>query len=343
LASVARCVLGIDTGGTKCDAIAVRDDGTVLGWGRYDISADTQLLSPRARNWGGVGRSHRSVAHAVRQAMEGVSCDHLHFAGLSTFVPALPEGITPQTCLHVHHFRESEAAFALAGLEHGLVVLAGTGAFVYGRTRGGAVAQLDGMGPMVGDYGSGFQIGNLAIRAGAKAQWHARHASSLGEAVREALRARSGSGGFFSVVEYMGGERDRAEIAMLAELVDAEARKGDAVAVGILRQAAGDIAETVRDLLDRLEIGQEPYAMVGIGSVATRCDLYWEHLCARVHDFAPLLTPVRPQLPPVIGMTLLGLRAIDPAGFPAARERLLAAAETMLPAFTRTTETSGNP
>ncbi len=106
------------------------------------------------------------------------------------------------------------------------------------------------------------------------------------------------------------------------QVVDSEARKGDAIATAILRQAAGDIAETVRDAVDVLAIGQEDYLLIGTGSVATRSDLYWEHLCAQVAEFAPRLTPWRSDLPAVLGVALIALNKLAAVDMPTLRENL---------------------
>jgi len=307
-----RCVLGIDSGGTKCDAVVVRDDGVAVGWGRTEYRPEPG----RQRNWGGFGRNPRSIGMAVRQAIKGLECEELHIAGLMTYMPL---GFLRESnigCIHLHSVHEEQSAFALAGVDAGLVVLAGTGAFVYGITHDGREAHLDGLGPMIGDYGSGFHIGSLALRAAGKAEWHPRHHTSLAEAILSTLKARNGEGGYWSLVEYTGSERDRAEVASLARIVDEEARKGDRIALDILQQAAAAMAETVRDVQERLEIGSEPYTMVGTGSVATNCDIFWTHLCATVADFAPHLTPWRCALPPAAGLALIALKklaAVDEA------------------------------
>ncbi len=78
-----RCILGIDSGGSKCDALVVRDDGVAIGWGQTRVG-DTPA---RGRNFGGFGRNPRSVGLAIRQAITGLKCDELHLVGLTTYFP----------------------------------------------------------------------------------------------------------------------------------------------------------------------------------------------------------------------------------------------------------------
>lgn len=301
-----RCVLGIDSGGTKCDALVVRDDGVALNWGRAEF-----LNEPyRNRNYGGYGRNPRSIGMAVRQAIKGLTCDELHIAGLATFMPLGYWRESNVGCLRLHPVDETSSALAMAGVNCGLVVLAGTGAVVYGITREGKTVYLDGMGPMVGDYGSGFHIGSMAVRAAAQADWHPRHQTSLQDAVLSTLKSRMGDAGVWSLVEFMGSDRDRAEVAALARIVDEEARKGDRIAGEIIRRAADSMAETIYDAVDRLGCAADEYTMIGTGSVASRSDLYWAHLCAQVAEFAPRLIPWRSDLPAVLGMVLIALNKL---------------------------------
>ena len=96
------------------------------------------------------------------------------------------------------------------------------------------------------------------------------------------------------------------------------------MAIAILRQAAGAIAETVYDMVARCELAAQPFPLIGSGSIATRSTIYWEHLCAAVRAFAPHCRPMRSTLPPVAGVALAGLRHLPAADLPAAEARLLA-------------------
>lgn len=301
-----KCILAIDSGGTKCDALLVRNDGAAIGWGHCGFR-DPE--SGRGRR--GSGRSEESVTLAVKKAIGDIQCDELHFISFGIQIPpALTESLA-ESRVELHLIREYDAALALAGLEWGLVALAGTGAFAYGKTSDGRTLWLDGLGPMLGDYGSGYQIGHQAIRAAARSGWHPRHETSLAEVVPEACMANYAKPSRFSLVEYMLDTRDRAEIASLARLVDTEANKGDRISRQIIEEAAASMAETIRDLVDRLGIANEDYTLVGTGSVATRSRIYWDSLCGIVAEFAPRLKPVQAEAPLAAGMVLAVLPQLE--------------------------------
>lgn len=320
--SITHCILAIDSGGTKCDALLTRDDGALLGWSRVNWDDPES-----GRSSHGSGRSRASVVRAIRQVMQGATCDELHISAVAHRAHFMSEACALVTRrIHTYSVNECDPAFALSGSDHGIVVLAGTGGAVYGHAMDGRQAQLDGLGPLLGDYGSGYQIGQLALRAVARAGWHPRHATSLTLAIHQALGITDERYSRDYLVQFMLGERDRAEVAALARLVDREAVAGDAIAIDILREAAAAMAESVFDLAERLDLRGQAFPLIASGSIAMRSTIFWEHLCARVLAFAPAAQPMRPLLPPVVGAALIPLRAIA-ADTAQAEARLRQAAE----------------
>jgi glucosamine kinase len=303
-----RLILAVDTGGTKCDALLARDDGMALGFGRCD-----HRRTVGGNHRGGRGRSEEAIRAAVRDALATAPpCTEL----LCTTAMPIPADLLKA----LGHPRvvpagwsEWQAALAQAGEACGVVTLSGTGALVVGLTPDGRAQHFDGLGPLLGDYGSGFYIGHLAAKAAARAPWGPRHHTSLAAAIPEALAAHTPDPSAFDLVGFMLSNPDRSEVASLATVVDREAEAGDAVARAILHEAADSMSETVRDLVEALSIAGEPLPMVGTGSVATRCRIFWERLCERVGGFAPNLRPVRLDGPAVLGVALCVLLGLDSA------------------------------
>src|SRR5919197_579688 len=110
-----------------------------------------------------------------------------------------------------------EAAWhATLGDGAGILLLAGTGSIVLGRSAGGRWARAGGLGPLLGDEGSGFSIGRAWLRAGADARTQRRFATRP-DAV--------------------------AAIAALAPGVLARAQRGDRVASRVVREAQAALAQ----------------------------------------------------------------------------------------------------
>ncbi len=329
-----RCVLALDPGGSKCEAALFRDDGELLGWGR-------------AQQAGLSGRSPEIAIKAAKEALEGITIDELHVINLHHVISPIQDMGISQSCrITVFLAQEHTGALALAGEEYGLVIVAGTGSHVFGRNRDGRRMRIDGLGPVLGDVGSGYHIGYLGLRAAARGIWHPRHATSLTGKIFDACCKIADYGNTAAaertskdpvsgtmtksmdksfpesninplemqlreVVNFSLRNNDRSVIASLAGIVDAEAKAGDAVATDIILYAASQMAENIRDLTENLQIGNDRYVMVGTGSVSMKSDIYWQHLCKLVKVFAPGLAPMRSPLPPVAGLGLLGLLQLE--------------------------------
>ena len=124
----------------------------------------------------------------------------------------------------------------------GLLILAGTGSIVIGRAPGGRWGRAGGFGPLLGDEGSGFWLGRAWLRA-----------TSQGEDFLPARR----------LVQAKDAVR---RIAALAPSVLARAKRGDARARTIVREAQDHLASFARDVAGRLAL-PAPVSVSWAGSV----------------------------------------------------------------------------
>ena len=324
-----RCVLAIDSGGTKCHVILVRDDGQLLGWGRSGPGQGQGESVSYGR-----GRSHRVMLYTIKEALGSTDYEELHIGAVGQFPPEFLIKNRRPTRLQVHQITEPMAAFRLVGQTYGVCALAGPGAFVHGRTRDGRFRHLDGLGPLLGDHGGGYDIGLRAIQAVAKSGWHPRHRVTFANEVFDACGGHRNDPYGQSLIAYMAVLHDRSEIAQFARLVVKAAANGDEVAQNILRDAATSLAATVYDLVDQLQMAGEEYSLVGTGGVITGSDLYWEHLCSEVKTFAPRFQPLRSDLPAVVGVALATLGRMAEVDFEAARGRLCGCVRAKLESIT---------
>lgn len=300
-------ILALDFGGTKCHAMLFDQTGAIIGMG---IGQGPEVS----------GRSLEATQIAIKKAAGGLPlgaeirlaynspCCLSHLGRLPISAAAIKETFM---------VAEETAILELAGATCGIVVLSGTGAFVYGKDRAGRDLRLDGLGPVLGDCGGGYSIGLHALRAAAKSDWHPRYRTALRPRVFEYCGVKN----IQDLILFSLKPHDRSIISGLAKIVDQEAQKGDTIALAILQTAADDIADILRTVLEILKMEKEQYKMIGTGSVI-KSDIYWNYLCQKARHFAPGLEPVRPSLPEVFGVAFAALRRFQPAQAGLAAEKL---------------------
>ncbi|HET8654453.1 MAG TPA: BadF/BadG/BcrA/BcrD ATPase family protein [Longimicrobiaceae bacterium] len=145
----------------------------------------------------------------------------------------------------------------------GILLIAGTGSVGYGRAEDGRVARCGGWGLIVGDEGSGYLIGRVALTAalrsvdgrGAPTELLPRLLEAIGLSTPEA-------------VPPWVGRAEKAEIAALAVHVLEVAAGGDAVADAVVREQAGGLAAHAGALVRRLGPWTQPTPVVLHGGVA---------------------------------------------------------------------------
>jgi len=194
------------------------------------------------------------------------------------------------------------------------------------RADDGRERHFDGYGPLLGDGGSGYHIGRLALRAAMRAAWHPRRETVLAAGVLAAFEARHPS----ELISLNFRQMDGCVVAALAKQVDEAARAGDGVAKGILEEAADVLSETLRDAVDSMGLTRASMPLVGTGSVMKGSDCYWDRFRGRALSFAPGLQPVREPLPSAAGMALAVLQKLSLEEISVARANLFESIQPFL-------------
>ena len=142
--------------------------------------------------------------------------------------------------------------------------MSGTGSIAYGRNARGEAARAGGWGYVLGDEGSGYWIGRLALRA------VVRHADGRGR--ETSLTPR--------VLEHFGLTRAAelihriyhetlapSAIGALARYVQHAREDGDFIAARILDQAAEELVTAAAAVMKRLEMDRESFSFVLAGGM----------------------------------------------------------------------------
>ena len=280
-------VLGIDGGGTRTRAsivdgervLAFAENGSIK---RLRVGAETAEANLRALLKDVFAQAG---VHGVRAACAGVA---------SASMPGVKEWITAV-------FREfgverseivGDEYIALDGAFKGgpgILQIAGTGSNCVGRAPDGGRESAGGWSSRLGDEGSGYWIGLHAVRRGL-------HALDREEPSR-VLETVGRTWGTKTIEELvnLGDSTPGPDFAALAPAIDQLAEEGDAVALGVLKQAATDLVESVllvRGKLWRKHKLTAEVPVAWIGSVVGKSRLVREQFFAGLRAAAPEM-PIR--------------------------------------------------
>ena len=290
-----RTLLGVDAGGSHTTAAVADGNGTVL------VRAEG---GPGAVRPGAAARAAQAIWDTCREALvkaeREVRGDVLVVGAAG--VGREPERLALQAALEAKDLAPrlvviTDGAIALQsafGAGPGIVLLAGTGSVGWARLPGGETARVGGLGTLLGDQGSGYDLGRQALRAAALALEGRGPATLLTELVPRRLRLSA----LADLVRWSATAKTAA-VAGLAPAALEAAAAGDAVAGAITDACSDDLARHVRALADRFPRGTLVRVALG-GSLLTRSADYRKRVAARI--VAELMTaeiaaePVDPVL-----------------------------------------------
>jgi N-acetylglucosamine kinase len=192
----------------------------------------------------------------------------------------------------------------------GIVVIAGTGSIAYGKAAGGEIGRTGGWGYLMGDEGSGYDIGRQTLQAATQAVDGRGPATLLAEQVP----AHLGLPSLEAVHEAVyAGRLTRAEIAGLARLTAwaAAAPQADRVARAIFERAGAALALTALAVARQLAWSDPPISPVG--GVFKAGSAILDPFTRYLKDALPQAHVQAPRYPQVVGALLLALQA---GGYP---------------------------
>lgn len=303
-----RHVLGIDAGGTKTRALLATEEGEVVA------SASAGGANLRTHGELQVEKALHAVIEET-SAAAGVWPDAVALgiagAGRPDDAPVLFE------ILRRIGFRElvvvtndAHIAFVAGSSRRvGLALVCGTGSIAWGQNAAGEVARAGGWGWRVGDEGSGFWIGERAIREVLRAQDGRGQATAL----ERALLDHFSIGRPEEIVRaiYDGGY-PRRHVSLFAVSVEQAARAGDAVAARILADAAEELVLAAGSVIGRLGLAGAAYDVVLSGGTFRALHTLERRVAEKLASPEARVQPLERE--PATGAVKLALEALAAAG-----------------------------
>jgi N-acetylglucosamine kinase-like BadF-type ATPase len=256
-------VLGIDVGGSKTVCLLADDDERVIAEGREE-----------GANLQGAGElALEKVLHSVMdRTLEGTGIVPAAIClGIAGVDRATDEGVVRSIMGRIGFKARiiivNDALIALqAGVrdEPGIVIVSGTGSIAYGRNERGEASRAGGWGYVLGDEGSGYWIGRLALRA------VVRHADGRGRTTSLTPRLLSHFGATRAnelIHRVYHEDLSPRAIAAVAKYVQLARDEGDIAATGILNRAADELMTAATAVMTQLELTDRKFTFVLSGGM----------------------------------------------------------------------------
>ena len=290
--------IGIDAGGTKTTC-ALADETSVLA---YATAGSIKVMRVSEQE------AEANLSHILDSVTResGVSLSHIAstcigLAGITvTRVEqwtrnALQARLPGKLQLCSDEKIALDAAF-FGGV--GVLVLAGTGSNIVGRTDSGEVFHLGGWGPVLSDEGSGYWIGLHAVRTVIRAEER-----NIPTALQAAIFAEWKISTMAELVD-IGNRIPGPDFSQLAPIVATCADAGDTVALLVLEQAGEQLAAMAIEAFEKIsaEGAATPrLRMAFAGSILKNISVVRESLIATVRESVPTVELHTEPVEPVMG------------------------------------------
>jgi len=298
-----RLVLGMDVGGTKTAAAIMNERGVVLGQG---VGASGNI------NFVTLAQAEESFTSAIEAArrMAGVEVlkTEINIIGIEPEPDPLHPIITRLTgCDRILHKKEGECSLVGGLVEPvGISLIAGTGSVGWGRNKQGRT-HMTGCWGTIGDEGSAYDM----ARQGVNAAFWAEDGRGPQTKLLDNLRQYFGVRLIRDAVTTIYQNPDvRKNFAALSRIVMQTADEGDAVAKGIIRNCAEQLALLITTAARVLEMDKAPYHVAATGGLVSRGGPFFEMVRDEIKKTHPQAELLNPRFEPVIGATLIGLQQL---------------------------------
>jgi glucosamine kinase len=276
-------VLGFDGGGTKTDCVLMDETYRVRATARSGPSNPMRV---------GFGGALASVCEAAQIALQNAKVSQAEInaicAGLAG--AAQPESERKMKKLLGEEFpgklvnvcTDLDLTLEATGSGPAIVLIAGTGSAAVGRGAEGQMARVGGHGPLLGDEGSAYDIGQRASINALRAADRGMPNSAL--ATRILRELGMGDWEEFQLRVYnMPDEVFPRIFPVVAET----AEEGHESARGLLRDAAEALASLVADLVERLDLKSCNFLLVKSGGMIGRAPYFDRLMDERLRLAAP--------------------------------------------------------
>ncbi len=301
-------ILAIDGGGSRTRCLAINRRGQIVGQSvagpsnHLLVNKDTVVCSLAEATDAAMAQAglNRADVRCVSAGLAGVDYD-------GRGAPEMDEIFRELGFSHL--LINGDMVIAHAGALHGrpgVVALAGTGSAILGIDENKKRVKVGGWGPIYGDEGSAYRIGQNSLFAAARAYDGRGPATALTEAILGELKLKN----FRESLERIYVENMAVRnIAALSRIAYEVAEAGDDVARSIFLRAGEELAESVEAAIRQIKLEGSAMLVSYQGAVLSSCAIVRENFTACLGKQNPQISVLPPDFEPVIGAFLLGCEA----------------------------------
>lgn len=236
-----KTILSVDAGGTKTRGVLLDEDNHIL---REAVTGCGNLTLDFADAAENITSSIAQCMPADKPAAVVVGAAG---AGSADYAARLQDALEKRFSLPAHVISDGPLAiYGALGEKDGLLVVSGTGSVIQGK-KNGVLERCGGWGHLLGEYGSGANIGYKLLTVLTECMDLGKAVPELETAVYEAL----GISGWREMVAYVYSH-PKADIARLAGVADTLAQAGEGHAKSVLTAEAHALAGWTKVLYNRL-------------------------------------------------------------------------------------------
>lgn len=280
-------ILGVDGGGTKTTALIVDIEGNHM--------AESESGSSNYKSVG-VKSAKENINNAVISVIENLGLRNKHklifkstcfgLAGNDSnedkkiykeiiFNDVIEKYLDRNKIIICNDTRIGLAAGSDS--KNGVMIICGTGSNCYGINEQGREAKVNGWDYILGDEGSGYEIGIKALRALMRAYDGRGGSTLLSKTVLEDLNIKNIS----ELIKWAYSNYFlKARVAAIAKTVCKTAEMGDKISKKILKEEADEAIISVKTVVDKLGLADKEFDLVFIGNVF-KCEKYFKSVLMR--------------------------------------------------------------
>jgi N-acetylglucosamine kinase-like BadF-type ATPase len=304
-------LIGIDGGGTKTvSVVAGVRDRIIVGKG---VAGPANYLKE------GLHTARRSLGESVQEALEAAGLDKSRICAVGAGLAGVGRARDRQVMTRVLRrilptqtlLLGTDAFVALLGAmesEPGVIVISGTGSIALGMNREGVLARSGGWGHLLGDEGSGYDIGRRGLTAALQDHDGRGPSTSITRKIaKELCLDRIDE----MIPLFYAGDTSPRQLAGLYPLVLEAAEEGDPIASALIDQAAASLTEIALAVLRKLHMEKDAPEIALSGGVflhSRRIRRRFENLLL---EQAPQARLVQARHPPEVGALFLAQSALE--------------------------------